>query len=660
MGDAQHHPIELLINYWEFRSSKSNRMGEKLDELLRHGISHLATFVPWQAVESDISHTLARFLQAVAERKMTVKLILTPEVGVHYPNSGLPKDIFSKPENLARHAGGGAATVNLPPNSFALPSLASPEFMKRYHNFLSRIDNLLADLGRQHPHLLSGVTAVLSGSYWKYYRAPKDSSTQAFGGMGGDYSGYSAVAYRQRLEQFYSQREFMEPNPAAANRWKARAYEDINRRWFYQHSEDVFRNRSTQFVRRKALPGQLQQIELFTPEADPGYSYSNFLQMISGAHADFNRLSALIDEAGTRASQVGDQPTRPQIHWTGLGGFRTLSDSEKQFLILKSILVMGGRGGGLLIDEEEWFALSQSFRTRAEALARLISQGDLRLSNRALYLAPHLWSSAGTLWDELQTRLGPNARLAATVDRVIAERDANLVLVDPAYILTREVVQKLTEWARSGRVVVLPRSPLYTEAAREELEKSLASSNRMDIDLGISYGLHVLGEGKLIVYDLPEGVAARGEALSSWQTFLASVLSVAGLQSYCNVSDGRLKVIPLEKSGGGLGLFILNGTGRPVAADLLFQGEVSVSDLSLSFVNERAQDRPDVVPANRFALEVPPCGILPIAVDGIGVEAEERRAAAMTSGLVPGQLSDAANAELPGFSAGEDLESTWN
>src|SRR5688572_14434656 len=103
-AEINQHPIQILFNYWEIRSSL---VGAKLDDLIRHGVTHIASFVPWQAVESDISHMLVRFLQAVADRKMTVNLILTPEVGMHYPNSGLPKDVIGKPENVAHHTGSG-------------------------------------------------------------------------------------------------------------------------------------------------------------------------------------------------------------------------------------------------------------------------------------------------------------------------------------------------------------------------------------------------------------------------------------------------------------------------------------------------------------------------------------------------------------------------
>src|SRR4051794_30612043 len=99
-GEVNPYPILVLVNYWEIKPS---RLGQRLDELLKSGITHFVTFVPWQAVESDISHSLSRLLLQVSTRRMTVSLVLSPEVGVHYPNSGIPKDVISKEENMAQH-----------------------------------------------------------------------------------------------------------------------------------------------------------------------------------------------------------------------------------------------------------------------------------------------------------------------------------------------------------------------------------------------------------------------------------------------------------------------------------------------------------------------------------------------------------------------------
>jgi hypothetical protein len=592
-------------------------MAERLNELLRQGVTRIATFVPWQVVESDISHRLMRFLQAATERKFSVSLILTPEVGVHAVNSGLPKDVLSKAEIQAKHCDQGAVSVNLAPNAFALPSLFNPEFTKRYYGFLSRMDGFLADLGKTQPGLLERVTVVLTGSYWKYYRPPVASARAPFGGVAGDYSGAAGLAYRQVLDQFFSQREFTEPNAQAAGRWKTHSREELNRRWFYQQSEDVFRNRTFQLVRRKAAGAAVKEIELYTPEADPSMTYSHFLQMVSGTHADFFRLSALVDEAASRTSMASMNRSAPFIHWTMMGGFRNFADSEKQFLILKTLLLLGGLGGGVLIDEREWFSLSPQFRARAEVFARLIAQGDLTVEPQAMYLSSHLWSSAGKIWEEMSRRLGAGAQLVSSLEAVSRDRTAKLTLVDPGYILTREAVLKLAAWAKEGRTVVLPRSPLFTEAARNELETLLVQTRHLEVNLGVPFRLHAWGSGKIVVYEVPESLPLTSQGLSFWQTFLTAVLSVADVQSECSLSDNRASVIAMRSRANGTALFVLNGTRSQIMADLTFPQAVTVGDFSQSARDQRDREdaaRSHAVPSVRFSLEAPPFGILPLSI----------------------------------------------
>lgn len=659
-GDVNQYPILLLVNYWELRPGQ---MGSRLDDLLRKGITQFATFVPWQVAESDITHTLTRFLQAVADRKMNVHLLLTPEVGIHYPNSGLPKDIILRKENMALHSKQGKIAVNLPPNSFTLPSLFAPEFNKRYNSFLARMDGLFADLARSQPSLLKGVTAVLSGSFWKYYRSPAASSQIAFGGGAGDYSTHAGIAYRQRTEQFFSQKEFMDPTPAAANRWKTRTMEEINRKWFYQQAEDIFRNRSLQIIQKRASELKIQEVELYTPEADPSLAYSNFLQMVSGGHADFSKLSALIDEMASRASLPCSAPVRSFVHWTSMGGFRMLSEPEKQFLILKSFLMVAGQGGGILLDEAEWSSLSPNFRTRVDALARSFTQGDYLLRTRAFYLVPHLWSHYGVLWEELSKRVGPSAKMVSSIDLVTREAFSQLLIVDPSYLMTRETIQKLTAWARAGRMVVIPKTRLFTESAKSELERTLAQTKKMEVDLGLSYQLHALGDGKLILYEVPEDFLSKGEPLSSWQGFLTAVLSIAEVDTFCRISDSRLTVIPFERKNNGLAVFILNGTRRSVAADLMFPTQVQVADLGVTLSENETHTIPPapVACANRFTMEVPQFGVLPLTVDGIDlVEARERQLAALTSEETQANVFHSAASELPGFDQEETIEELWN
>ncbi|MEO5970505.1 MAG: hypothetical protein ABIQ95_11310 [Bdellovibrionia bacterium] len=665
------HPLLLIVNYWEIRPPL---IGVRLDELLKRGITQICTFIPWQSAESDISHSLTRFLQSLSDRRMTVYLILSPEVGVHYPNSGLPKDVISRKENMAQHFQSGAIPMNLPPSSFTLPSFYAPEFSKRYYSFLTRLDSLLADLERTQPDLLKGVTAVLTGSFWKYYRSAAASAQSPFGGCAGDYSSHAAVVYRQRSELFFTQREFTDPSAAATNRWKTRSMEEVNRRWFYQQSEDVFRSRSCQVIRKKSLDLKVAEIELFTPEADPSMTYSGFLQMLAGASPDFGRLSTLIEETGARASSASATRATPYVHWTSMGTFRALSDSQKQFLILKSLLLHGGQSGGIAMDEMEWLSLSSSFRLRVEALARSFIQGDLLFRNRALYLVPHLWSNYGPLWEGFFHRVGPGMTMVASLDLILKDRFSNLLIVDPSVILTKDTLKKLFAWATPGRILVLPRSKLYTEAARTELELALSKNKKIEIEYGLTYNLHSLGDGKLIVYEVPSLATVSSEAATSLQTFINSIVAVSEIESFCRLSDSRLTVVPFERKQGGLALFVLNGTRRKVAADIIFPTEVQIADLGgILSGNDKGLGMPDesssnknaaadkVAVANRFSLDVPPHGILSFTIEGTSyAEMRERKLAALISGSTRENVLTAASSELPGFSANEGLEELWN
>ena len=451
----------------------------------------------------------------------------------------------------------------------------------------------------------------------------------------------------------------------SATRWKSAAMEDVNRRWFSQQSEDVFRARSAQLIRRKCGRVPTEEIELYTPEADPAFLYTSFLETISGGLSDFRRLSSMIDEMTSRSSQgaMSGAALGPFVHWTSLGGFRTLCDPEKQFLILKSLLLTAGRAGGIFIDEREWFSLSATFRARAEAFAKSAIHGDFQLRNRALYLTSHLWSGAsGTgsgagdrrppLWEELRRKVGPRARTVASLELALRERDANLLIIDPAYVFTREAIVKLVAWTQSGRVVVVPRTPLFTESARRELEQLATGTNSLEIDLGMPYRLHAVGEGKLIVYDVPLRGGKVEDLRSAAQSFLAAVLSLAEVQGYCRLSDDRLTVIPVRRPSNELGLFILNPTRRTLTADVIFPTEVEVTDMALAIqkTDPSASSKPASVAA-RFALDVPPCGILPLGVRGLDFSIEERQEA---------ERAGTTSAELPGLEAERGTEQVWS
>ncbi|MGE0615292.1 MAG: hypothetical protein AB7P04_06605 [Bacteriovoracia bacterium] len=668
--------IQILVNYWEVPPS---RMKGHVEGLLKRGVTAVASFVPWQAFEADISHSLLRFLQAATDKGVAVTLIPTPEIGIHYPYSGLPKDIYSSTENKASHSDGESVPLYLPPNAYQLPSLMAPEFTKRYYGFLSRFQVFLSDLERLNPRVFRNLDLLLSGSFWKYYRSPERDFAGAVAEPAvGDRSKWVTLPLHKSLDEYFSQREFQDPDPVSANRWKNRSFEDVNRRWFYQQCEDVFRFRTSQILKRTGTEVRASSVEIFTPEGDPTFLHSHFLQALGGGAADFKGLSELVDKCAALASASGDQLCAPFVHWTALGGFHTLSDAARQFLILKSLILMGGRGGGIFIDESEWFAMSASFRRRTELLARSLTEGRLKLRTKALYYTPHLWSGGGAIWGEIQKQVGAEARMITSLDALAADTEATLLVMDPTTIINRAVVEKLSRWlgpAGSGRVLILPETPLYTETAKRELFQLLAESETCEVDLGISYQLHTLGSqgARVVICRIEPTAAAGADASQAWTVFFKSMLALAEIEPVCRLSDHRLATIPLSRKAGegrGTGLFVLNGSSRNVAADLIFSAPVLISDLAVILSAPLTQSGPPRSasaagePGDRFSLEVPPCGLLPLAVEGLVSREEERREAAAIareSGESERDVAvDAAMTELPGLEdVGSSPEQPW-
>ncbi|MBC7387090.1 MAG: hypothetical protein H7301_13135 [Cryobacterium sp.] len=677
-GKTAIYPLQILVNYWELKPA---RLAAKLNQLLRQNVTHIVSFVPWQASENDISHGLTKFLQAIADRKMSATLILSPEVGTGALYAGLPKDLAKKEEMLARNRDEQPATVVLAPRIFALPSLHSKELTTRYHQFLTKIDGMIGEMGKEQPELLSSLQLVFTGSFWKYYRPASGSQLAAFRGQNGDRSNAAELAFRADLDNQASLREFMTVKGSGNGLApKAKENDAVFRAQFQNQAEELFRIRQAQFVRKRSLGVDVVQAELFTPEADPSLSYSNLFQLISRGIADFPALDRLIAEAATRQSMVGESRAAPMIHWTGFGPFTQLTDSEKQYLILKSLLLLGSRGGSVILDEAEWFSLSNGFRKRAELFAESLLAKELELETKVFCLTGHLWSegkridgstsngkdSHSLFWPELRLTLDTQARLIASPEALAWEEEAKAVFLEPNFILNSERWRKISSWMEAGRLVVFSKHQPMSDAVRADFEMATRGRGRIDMNLGTRYFVYSVGEGKIAVYE-------PTAQTSDWKRFVASMLSLSLATPEMGVNDPRVDLVCLKRGmeggAGRAGLFIFNGSRTSVTTEIRFENDVIIDDLSAVLSRQRDQARTpsadaftaadDEAEANRFELETPPCGILPISVSGLGEIGREKRIAGTLSGLTSKHAHEAASAELTGFGMTDDFESLF-
>lgn len=601
----------LLFNYWELHPK---RMGVALDELLQDDISQISTFVPWQIFESDISHRLLHFLVAAAQREMHVCLIVTPEMGVNAVYSGIPKDILAKPENLAVTPNGDTVPVLMPPHVYCLPSIYSGDFNKRYLGYLSRLNTFLSDLGRGQ-YAASGILDRLSigvtGSFWKYYRSSDGKLGEV---AAGDYSQNGADLYRQALRRRFSDREYVDPENLSSNRWKTRVYDRVNRKWFASQSEELFRKQTAELICRNGLQVPVEQIDLSTPEADPSFLYSRYFQSLVGGAFHSGMFSSALEEASVAEVTFQGKACSPSVHWTSGGGFHTLPEAERQFLILKSILLMGAQSGQVYLDHRDWTGFSTSFRNKVELFSRACFHKKLSRRRSAIYFTPHLWSPRHMLFKKLYAELKEEVSQLSCFSALLDDREAELAVLDPYTVLDSQRIQQLVEWVKGGRVLAIPRTPFYTDLARETFEKILSDQKTMDLSVGVSHEVARMGNGYLVAYDLPLEGKSQIEVEEDWQRFSEALLALSQLEKYCQVGDRRLMTIRHTRSDGGEAVFILNGTDQSVSTDMIFPCEVEISNL-MAVLNGEPIKKEGAHRTSRFKVDIPPFGVLPFAID---------------------------------------------
>jgi hypothetical protein len=184
--------------------------------------------------------------------------------------------------------------------------------------------------------------------------------------------------------------------------------------------------------------------------------------------------------------------------------------------------------------------------------------------------------------------------------------------------------------------------------AREMIERALKNPQVIRMEAGVPLQIIPNAHGKIVIYEPVEGLAKRPESSASWQNAMQSLFSLAHLVEGPKISQSRVSMVPLQCKDGSQGLFLLNSSSQTSAGEILFSKSVSVGDLAAHLAGTGPS--PHAPPANRFAVDVPAYGVLPLQIEGL----KEMRSAPSVDWV---QESVVSMSELPGFDGGEAL---WN
>jgi hypothetical protein len=644
---TQIYPLQLTVNFWEIRPSL---MAEKLDRLSKQGIRHLTAFVPWQLAESDIQHSLTRFLDAVLERDLSVSLVLTPELGVKFPYSGVPKDLATDPKVAALDHEGNPFFCTLPPVWFSLPSFHSPEVWSRYGKFLQKCEGWILDFFKKDPTAKKRIQVVLTGGFHRYYRSFSDLRGRQSFSRSGDES-------KEGLKAFSTYAKAVSQLPIYLAERGTTEFQDHLRNQFFWESERLFRTKQAACFKRLGNDLDLIHLDLLSPEADPAMLVSSVLNDFGSSFQSMNTLNRRISEELRVVRTDGKKEIAPAIHWSSLGIFGSLKESERQFLLWKTLLNAGSRKGALFLSEEEFNRLQPSFRKKLGFFADLCLEGELRTDPEVIMVSNEDSSHSGLNAHRSRfPNIGEGDLLQVTDFSLIPRfTDLKLVLVDDPAIIDSSSLGKLIEFSRKGGTVALSTEARLTELAKVEWKEFYDFKKSLETPLGGGLEIYRVEQGQWIVY---EKSGDSGREISLDAKVFQAIYSLAEVSLGYEMNDGACELLALKKKEvRSRALFLMNPKSLTQNPLLSFGAEKEVCDFLETY---RTPESIQIVALRECRVEVPSHGILSLQLSGFGEDERERALAEKHAVLTESFAMESAKAMLPGFQD-EDLGgSEWS
>ncbi len=553
--------LELVpvVRYWDYNSKE---IFSAIDRVRESGSTVLACMVPWSHLETDRHHLLQKLVKQAAASGLSLRLCVTPELGIGYPNGGVPDELLRERHNLAQDRLGHPFYACVPPNIHPLVSLLAPAVFQRYGHFLLKLTQELSEVFAE--GFETDVELVVTDSLFKHYR-----NTGLAASDHGDFS--------LRHMQFGAGYKKEEWTPALAERI------------FHSRAFDFLESRFRKFPRVKVVSKNI-----FARES----SHGRLLEELIGSgpnHADLFR-----DLIRARSSC--------SIAW--LDDLYRLRDRERNFLISSSLILFGE----IWVNEHDYFSLSEGFRGKMRKLIKGFSSEETELARPAIALSQNRFAPA-RISALLQDKLGVALKLKTSLADISAQerKHTKLFGVEEGYNLELRQTMELLGLARDRDcTLVLFRSSLCESGLRELKKlKTFRLNHGWLFEIGIyPGGGHVL---------LIEG---QEHSKLSMGTLGDSLVSVARIEPFCSFDRGESGVIsvsvdwnlkgesPEEKARGTMKtLFLMNPEPEAKKLTLEFSGRVRIHG-----VTQREGEGSEQGFGKCFETELPPLSVIPMSL----------------------------------------------
>lgn len=643
-----HQVVHLMVDYWEM---KPHLYEERLQSLAASGVKRVSAFVPWAHFETDIHHSFKKFLKAAVATKMKVRLLVLPSLGLNYPYSGIPKDILQNQGNIALSHDGRPILNLAVPHIFCLPTFFSPEVVKRFGNFLLKINTILQEVFHEAGDS-DFCEIIISDGLFPYYQS-KSAGVEFVG----DFSAAQILAHREFLDREYT--------GSAGEAFKNQSYDLQNRHRFLTHMEKNLQEKSELIFSRKNSHCRISKIKLVNLECTPALMEQSLLCEMFDAKPSVERYF----EALLACTETGKS-----VFLSSAGTLRRFSEKERAFLVMASLIC----GGDVMLNAHfsgsasvqadgkgaqasnipsaqslagagtaEVSGLSLGFISKLKSLSNMLLKGDFSLHKQVTFLAsgplalhPEILTSARALAPSLfeVSSLPLEQKVREDVSR-------KLFCVDPGVVLRLIDVVQLFGLAQAGKVVVMPTAfnasdenklnhTNYFPEAQDQLDRFRKTQRPIRINMGVSYEVYEYHSGFIVFYDAAAFTKTKevlpgsnaNEKIMELNGFIKAMLNLSEVGPICFADDSRIKVGFFKRTAQGSAvttpngspepeyiLFLMNPTPEHLTTKVQFNQSVALSAFP-TIADAGAME------GDEFELQVPALGVLSL---GCAVKSSE-------------------------------------
>lgn len=547
--------VELtpVVRYWDL---ETHEIPALLQDLKAKGLRTVGAWVPWADLESDQKHRLRRFLTQAIRFGFKVRLGVTPEVAIGYPNGGVPHDLLRKPENIAQDRSGQPIYSFAPPNMHPLANLIAPQVFQRFGHFLVKLSQEVKEVLVE--HFDAEIDLVVGDSFFKHYRT--------LGLAPEDHGDFASLYFQRELDAI---RDW---NPARAERtFRVRAVD------FLQSRFSCFENVSVQTRNHCVRSGSLDRL-----------------------------LDELVG-SGVAAEDLFDQFYKARHYCDAIwcDDLSALNELGLKFVLSGGMMLYGD----IWVPVDDVTRLSERYLSRLTAIGESFSSTDHYFEQNILCIVKNRFALA-RVSQIMHEKLGPRMRIASSLFDVPDSQmeRTKLLFVEEALNIDNEQFRALIDRAKRFHCTIA----LFRSALCKRSQADLSCYETFQIKHGWEYEIAIFPDGGQVIV-----IAGHESSLTNMTDLVARVQAVAGSENIYASASQSVKSIFIRNNADPetTTAFLFNPSDS--VEDITFTLPVDVQISGIDVTESERSEEHILFERKQSVAQIPPLAVVPLQLSNV-------------------------------------------